>query len=90
MTADEYKARIASMPCIVCTLLDRQQETRTEVHHIRSGQGMQQRASHFLTLPVCTDDHTGPLGIHGDRTYLRLLKAGELDLLAETIKRLTK
>lgn len=85
-----HMGRVAELRCIVCKLLGREQETRTEVHHIREGQGMSQRASAFLTLPVCSDDHRGPSGIHGDRSMLRVLKMTELDLLAETIRELTQ
>jgi len=73
------------MECVCCRLLGQQQSTRTEVHHLREGQGGAQRASDFLTVPLCSDCHRGPLGVHGDRTYLRILKMGELDLLAEVI-----
>lgn len=82
--------RIGEMACIVCDLLGREQESRTEVHHLRDGVGMQQRSSSFLTIPVCSDDHRGPQGIHGDRTYLRMLKMGEMELLAATLERILK
>lgn len=49
---------------------------------------MGQRASDWLTIPLCPDCHTGPWGIHGDRTMLRILKADELDLLADTLEKL--
>lgn len=84
-----YMGRVAAMACICCTLLDRQQESKTDVHHIRTGQGGAQRAGNFLVLPLCHDDcHQGPNGIHGDQTYLRILKCTELDLLNATIDRL--
>lgn len=87
----KHKARVAAMPCICCELLGMEQESRTSVHHIREGQGGQQRADHFLTIPLCEQGcHQGPNGIHGDRSYLRILKMTELDLLAETLRRLFK
>ena len=55
-------------------------------HHIREGQGMSQRASDFLAIPLCPDCHQGGMGIHGDRTLLRIHKLTELDLLARTIE----
>lgn len=51
---------------------------------------MSQRASHWLTVPLCPRDHTGERGIHGDRSEMRLRKLTELDLLADTIRRLSK
>ncbi len=80
-----YLGRIARMRCVVCQLLGREQETRTEVHHMREGVGMGQRQSHWLTIPLCSEDHRGPQGIHGDKTFLRILKMDELDLLSTTI-----
>lgn len=81
-----YMGRIANMGCILCRALDRQQESKTDVHHIRTGQGAAQRASNFLTLPLCHGScHQGPLGIHGNKSLLRLAKVSELDLLALVI-----
>lgn len=83
-------AKIKELPCVLCSLLERPQEAPTEVHHIREGQGLAQRANDYLTVPLCVECHRGPNGIHGDRTYLRILKVTELDLLAETIKEMDK
>lgn len=81
--------RIAKMACICCTLLGRQQESRTEVHHARVAQGGAQRGGHFCTIPLCAEDcHRGRNGVHGDRRYLAILKVTELDLLNATIERL--
>lgn len=74
--------RVASLGCAVCG-------TRpVTVHHIRDGQGMSQRASHWLAIPLCPDCHQGPGGIHGDRSLWRIRKMTELDALADTIRRL--
>jgi hypothetical protein len=79
--------RVASLGCAVCALLGDGYRA-AEVHHIREGQGMSQRASNFLTVPLCPDHHRGPQGLHGDRTFMTILKIEELDLLADTIRRL--
>lgn len=85
----EYMGRVAGMQCICCYLLDRRQESKTDVHHIRTGQGGAQRAGNFLVLPLCHEDcHQGANGIHGDQTYLRILKMTELDLLNATLDRM--
>ena len=80
--ADEsrYMGRVASLPCACCGA------DGVEVHHVREGQGMSQRASNFLTVPLCPDCHRGSNGIHGNKSYLRIRKLEELDLLAMTIK----
>lgn len=83
-----HHERIAGMSCVVCDALGIGQLTNTTVHHIREGQGMSQRASHWLAVPLCWDDHQGPNGVHGNRTRMRMAKMDELDMLAETIRRL--
>lgn len=50
---------------------------------------MSQRASDFLTVPLCPDCHTGPNGLHGNRSLMRIKKLEELDLLAMTIEALS-
>lgn len=81
--------RVAELGCILCKKIGAQQFSKTDLHHIREGQGMAQRASNWLVVPLCHDScHQGPLGIHGDRTLLRIAKADELDLLAWTLAEL--
>jgi len=80
VTPKEYMGIVAKMPCALCG------DRPVQVHHIRSGQGLSQRASDFLTIPLCPSCHTGPSGVHGDKTMLRIMKKEELDLLAETIR----
>lgn len=81
--------RVAEMGCILCYLLDLAQESKTDLHHIREGQGMAQRASNWLVIPLChLGCHQGPCGIHGDRSLLRIAKVDEFDLLAATLERL--
>jgi hypothetical protein len=84
-----HMGRVASLPCVCCHLLDSKQEGPTYVHHIRTGQGMSQRASHWLTVALCYACHQGPNGVHGDQTFMAIGKLTELDLLAETIRLLT-
>lgn len=84
MTSAERKHldRIASLPCALCG------ESPVHVHHIREGQGMAQRASNWLAVPLCPSCHQGPKGVHGDQAMLRIMKMTELDLLADTIRKL--
>lgn len=83
-----HLATIGSMPCVLCELLDMTQTSKTDVHHIREGQGGAQRAPDMLTIPLCHNGcHQGPHGIHGDRSLLRLAKVEELDLLAIVLGR---
>lgn len=81
-----WMSRIAGMNCICCELLGMQQEFGTEVHHIREGR---EERNSFLTLPLCGEScHRGPKGVHGDKTYLGMLKMSEYGLLAVVIERI--
>lgn len=82
--------RVAGLPCGRCYMAGDWQIGKTFVHHIRTGQGMSQRASHFLTVPLCADCHQGDQGIHGDRTLWKIAKVDEMDVLAWTIEQLTR
>lgn len=53
----------------------------SEAHHIRQG-------LHYLTVALCSDCHRGPLGIHGNKTMLKIKHWDELDALNETLRRL--
>jgi hypothetical protein len=74
--------RVAKLPCAVCGAWP------VQVHHIREGFGMGQRAPHALTLPLCPEHHQGKTGIHGDRSAWRLRNMTELSALADTILKL--
>jgi hypothetical protein len=74
--------RVASLPCCLCGA------SPVHVHHIRESQGMAQRASNWLTVPLCPDCHQGPKGVHGDQSMLRIMRMSEMDMLADTIRRL--
>lgn len=79
-----YMGRVAALPCRLCLRLGRG-ESRSEVHHLRTGTGAGRRASHWLTSALCPDCHRSSQGVHGDKSLLRLAGVTELDLLADTI-----
>lgn len=58
-----------------------------DLHHPREGQGMSQRASDWLVVPLCVYCHKGPHGVHGDRAMMYIKKTTELDMVADTIER---
>ena len=89
IASTKHKSRVARLPCMLGEALG-EQHWPVSLHHIREGQGMSQRASDFLVIPLCRECHQGPLGVHGDRSLLRIAKVSELDLLAMTIEALTK
>lgn len=71
--------RLKRMQCVCCKLLEARQAQTTDVHHIIVND---QPRNHFLTIPLCWSCHQGPLGVHGDKTFLRMLKMTEWSLLA--------
>lgn len=79
----EHMGRVAALGCLLCG-------SPAEVHHIREEQGMSQRASNWLTTPLCSEHHRGASGFHGlgMRAFERRYGLSELDLLAMTIERL--
>lgn len=85
----KHMGRVAALGCILCDHLGLG-ATPAHVHHIREGQGMAQRASNFLTIPLCPEHHQGESGLHGlgTKAFERTYGLSELDLLALTIERL--
>lgn len=78
----KHMSRVAQLPCCTCGSIG------VQLHHVREGQGMAQRASNWLVVPLCQPCHTGSRGVHGDRSMMRLKKLTELDMLAMTLERL--
>lgn len=79
---NRHLARVAELPCATCGAIG------VHVHHVRTGQGMGQRAGHWLTIPLCPMCHTGPHGVHGDKSMMLVQKLTELDLLDQTLEQL--
>lgn len=79
-----HMERVAELPCALCG------DSPVQVHHARTGEsaGGAQRASDWLTLPVCPDCHTGSHGLHGNRAMLKIKNITELAIVAETLEKL--
>ena len=41
----------------------------------------------WTSVGLCPDCHTGPMGIHGDKTMWRIHKINEMEALNETLRR---
>ena len=80
-----YMNRVAELGCVVCRMLG-YGSTPAQLHHVREGQGMAQRAQNWLVVPLCPEHHQGKTGVHGDRSAMRQLMVDELDLLCQTIQ----
>lgn len=88
MTTKEWKSKVADLGCILCRHFDLGQ-TPASLHHAREGQGMSQRASDWLVIPLCHRHHQGQDGIHSAKFYSKF-KLDEMDLLAMTIEALAR
>ena len=78
----KHMDKVAQLPCCTCGA------EPVELHHVREGQGMAQRASNWLVVPLCPSCHRGSKGVHGDKSMMRLKKMTELDMLAMTLERM--
>jgi len=82
MNIKQYKNKVASLGCIICSM-------PAELHHPRFSQGMAQRANDWLVIPLCTYHHrSGNFGhsIHGGKATFEKNYGKEADLLAKTIE----
>lgn len=80
-----HMRKVRELPCLICEKMALG-ETPAEAHHI----GDSAERSDFLTIPLCREHHQGATGFHGlgERAFNRMYDTTEMDLLAETIKRL--
>ena len=78
-TEKAYLSRIAELPCAACG------SHGVQIHHIREGQGVGQRAGNGLVIPLCPECHLGDFSIHKSRQQFTNIYGSELDLLNETI-----
>jgi hypothetical protein len=81
----EHLSRVAALGCIVCRNLN-YGETPAEIHHIRTGQGVAQRADNFSSIPLCHSHHrTGGHGVamHAGRRTWEKNFGTELELLEQ-------
>lgn len=83
--------KLAEMGCILCRHLGTP-GTPAEIHHLREGMGLGQRAAHDRTIPLCPTHHRSSQGFHGlgKRGFESAYGVSELDLLAMTETELEK
>ena len=72
----EHMGKVKESGCAVCGA-----GPYVDAHHIKQG-------AHFTTIGLCKQCHTGPMGIHGDKTMWRIHKMEEIDALNETLRRI--
>lgn len=76
---------VASLGCVVCRNLG-YGPSPAQLHHIRAGQGVGQRAKHTEVLPLCPRHHlaTYPTGFHANPRSWQLEYGAEMELLKQT------
>jgi hypothetical protein len=87
---------VAALGCIVC-YSQGHEDTPAEIHHIRDGQGISQRAHYTETIPLCPIHHrlgdgtakTGyQWGYHMNPTEFEARYGTERDLLGQILNML--
>lgn len=83
----KHMGDVAALGCFICRRLG-YGPTPAQVHHLREGQGMGQRGSHVLTIPLCEVHHANHSkdGIHGGREVWKRMGLDEMDALEDTLR----
>ena len=86
MNPKTYMGMVASVGCVACRRLGIQPAPQNLVHHLRTGQGLGQKSSAYLTVALCHEHHQGDFSIHNSRREFERVVGTELELLADTIR----
>ena len=79
----QHMSKVAALGCIACRKIGFY-DTPAEIHHIRSGMGIGQRNSHYMTIPLCAEHHRhGENAIHRSKRNFELRFGTEMELLEE-------
>lgn len=82
--ASKHIERVKHLDCGVCGA-----SGPSDAHHILEGRIPGRKSPDWLVIPLCKDCHTGSLnGIHGQRRMWNVMKASELQILADTLETL--
>jgi hypothetical protein len=86
LTVEERRhiGRVKELPCSCCGA-----PGPSIAHHAREEQGTSQRGGHYCTIALCESCHVSRIGIHGDKTMMRIMNLTEMDMLNITIERLS-
>jgi hypothetical protein len=80
-----HLSKVADFGCIACRKIGFE-DTPAEIHHIRDGVGMAQRATHFEVIPLCTGHHRrDDNSIHRSKLRFESEFGTERELLAELL-----
>lgn len=82
---------VSSLGCVACRNAGHG-ASPAEIHHVRSGNGMAQRASHFDVIPLCPRHHRASYGtgFHAAPKSWQHEHGSELALLEQTKREVTQ
>jgi len=82
---------VASLCCVVCRNMGLG-STPSEIHHVRAGSGMAQRAAHTRVLPLCPRHHRAsyPAGFHAAPRSWQQEHGSEETLLEQVAREVTE
>ena len=93
----ERLAAVAGLPCCICWEWEMQQNSRTEVHHCKSGRYGRNRAPDCMTIPLCHSHHNklrpypgdeGKIGFHNGQETWEGLYGLDTDWISWTEERI--
>jgi len=80
----EHLSKVAALGCLIC-------QRPANCHHIRPiGLGIGRRSSHFETIPLCVEHHTGEFSIHNCKKEFESRYGTEEQLLQKTLREINK
>ncbi|ARX08038.1 TPA: DUF968 domain-containing protein [Proteus mirabilis] len=81
----QWLSDVAELGCICCRNMGLG-ASLAEIHHVRTGQGMAQRASHTDVLPLCPPHHRAcyETGFHASPKSWQEIHGSEAELLEQT------
>ena len=81
----QWLSDVAELGCICCRNMGFG-ASLAEIHHVRTGQGMAQRASHTEVLPLCPPHHRAcyETGFHASPKTWQEIYGTEAELLKQT------
>lgn len=78
---------VASLGCVACRNAGHG-HSQSEIHHVRTGSGMAQRAAHTRVLPLCPRHHRAcyPTGFHAAPRTWQQEHGSEEELLEQVAR----
>jgi Recombination enhancement, RecA-dependent nuclease len=87
MADKQWLDDVSSLGCVACRNAG-YGTTPAEIHHVRTGSGMAQRAAHTQVLPLCPRHHRAcyPPGFHAAPKSWQVEHGSEETLLAQVVR----